>query len=551
MPGSSQNNNTGSVEQDRLPFLRHLTLRPHGSRLLTAGAAFWLLGAQVLVLAMAFSEAVSWGYLGYLFGNGDMSWIVAVAVGIVIFSVVWMIDVSLLTLDRASEEHAEKIFGERSSSKFSSFKTWFAIASRIFIVVASLTITAPYLAQLVFHKEIEQWIETEAVKRIEAARVALDSPENQVSQAALEKEAAVIAKRQDLEYEVAGKGLSGIRGEGITSGSMRASLAKLENEWEEAKAAKQKQTEEFEVLVKDWKDQREALASKYNLVLPQASILANREALNALREKPEHRQTELAIQAFLAFIFIGLLILKLFEPRSIRFYLSEVLQQEYARYLAGSFDHVLPVGERSTGDRKAMTPQRLYDFLANVWAPRRAFEAKELEKRVRRSSAEADIKSLEEMLRRIELRLTEAQRQVEQERLEAEEATESYNSLLQAINLVQGHVTSFRQEFNQLPERAAHLDPLAQAEYGTHLRSKLAEATRKLQDLERVEGREKEKLVRTQSDLKEAEEKLRKRKDELARVEEQIQQQQLLLLNRYQQGDPVPREYHASQKEPS
>ena len=51
---------------------------------------------------------------------------------------------------------------------------------------------------------------------------------------------------------------------------------------------------------------------------------------------------------FLALIFAGLLLLKLFEPSSVRLYLSDVLQQEFSRYLAGTFDPMLPATERST-----------------------------------------------------------------------------------------------------------------------------------------------------------------------------------------------------------
>jgi hypothetical protein len=59
-----------------------------------------------------------------------------------------------------------------------------------------------------------------------------------------------------------------------------------------------------------------------------------------------YQNTEIAVKAFLAFVFFGLLLLKLFEPTSIRLYMSEVLQQEYLRYLAGTFDEVLPDSEQ-------------------------------------------------------------------------------------------------------------------------------------------------------------------------------------------------------------
>jgi flagellar biosynthesis chaperone FliJ len=508
------------------PFLRHLQLRPHGDRLLTSGAAFWLFAARVLVFAMASAEAVAWGYLGYLFGDGWVRWAVAAATGSAIFLVVWMIDVSLLMLDRASDEHAQRIFGEAGVSH--TARTTFAVTTRIVVVVASLTITAPYLAQLVFHKDIEGWLEDQATSQIDQTRAALLAKHEQLI---AEKGLEIERKRDEYEAEVAGVGQSGKYGSGPASEAIQRSLTELRREHDDLVSTRRSEIALFESLAENWSENRAFLSARYNLDLPQPSILANREALVALSSRPEHQQTELAIKAFLAFIFIGLLLLKLFEPRSTRFYLSEVLQQEYDRYLAGSFDKLLPEPERSSANKGAMTPQRLYDFLVHVWVPKRALEAKESEARARKAAAEQDIAELEQMLKKSKPVIEHARHEVERDRERWERAEKSHQQLLTAIDLVERHVAEFRNEQTTLESDQSPYDARGVAQYGTHIRSQLSEANEKLRELQHAKDHEQKKLEKTQEALAEAESALRIRKEEVRCVEEKLLEARSLLLS--------------------
>src|SRR5215210_4638720 len=70
-------------------LLSQFTLRPHGDQLLAPSARFWVFGARVLILIMASAEAVSWGYVGSLFGSGFMSLVTALAAGLSLFFVIW------------------------------------------------------------------------------------------------------------------------------------------------------------------------------------------------------------------------------------------------------------------------------------------------------------------------------------------------------------------------------------------------------------------------------------------------------------------------------
>ena len=509
--------------------LRHMQMHPHGDRLLSSGASFWLFGARVLVLAMAAAEALAWGYLGYLFGDGWVQWVTAFLTGIVIFLVVWMIDVSLLTLDRASEEHALQIFGERPKGGNRTLRTGFAVGTRIFVVVASLTITAPYLSQLVFHKEIHQWIEAEATKKIDKARVDLMAMH---AENLAEKDFEIQQKRIKLEAEVAGAGVSGVYGKGPAAIEIEQSILALERDRAQLDKEQKGILTAFEADVATWRDNPGDLATRYNLVLPQSSILSNREALMALRKRPEHQQTELAIKAFLGFIFVGLLILKLFEPRSIKLYLSEVLQGENQRYLAGSFDHLLPENEQSTADTEAMTPQRLYDFLVNVWAPRRDHELKDSESRARHSLERQRITMLEDMMRQFDGIVDRARKELRQDREERDRATKSYQQLMSAIEIVKGDVATFKAQNDEL-QTTDRFDPRGKAEYGSHVRTKLGQAERKLRELQQAEQAEKQKLDRTRVAVKEAEEALHQRTEDLRRVEAQIQEARTQMIRHF------------------
>ena len=521
------------------PFFQHLQLRPHGDRLLTPGVAFWLFAARVLVLTMAGVEALAWGYLGYLFGDDWIRWFTAGLTGVTIFLVVWMIDISLLTLDRASEEHARRIFNESISKSTRGYRTAFAVTTRILVVVGSLTITAPYLSQLVFHKEIRQWIDTEATSIIEQSRSAL---EEEYDRLLIEKSREIEMKRDKLEAEVAGAGQSGRYGTGPVSEAIQNSIDNLELERAQLTDLMNSDISRFNGIAENWNSNRDTLAAQYDLVLPESSILSNREALAALRSRKEHQETELAIKAFLGFIFVGLLLLKLFEPRSTRYYLSEVLQQEYSRYLSGSFDELLPDSEKASVNPNAMTPQRLYDFLANVWSLRRTSEVREIETRARKAAVREDIATLEEMLERARPMVETARSEVEKDRRRCDQAMDSYQRLLSAMNLVQSHVTEYRAEQQALEANDTPLDPKGIAEYGTFVRSQLCEAKDKLRELQQLKTHDHRKLESIRRSLAEAESALRDRTRELRRIEEKVYEARSMVLSRHLRVSPTREE---------
>jgi len=393
---------------------RRLQFKPHAENLLTQSAASWLMRVQILVFLMATAEAVSWGYLGYLFGEGSTRWIGAAFTSMTIFFVVWIVDQSLVTLDLAWDEHSEKILRRAPASKArSSARNVFTIGIRIGVLAVSLFITAPYLAQVVFHNDIAQLTAAEGARAIDDARQTIVKKwDSEIA----EKNGEIAQKRREYEAETAGKGLSGRYGEGPAAKAIFQIAATLESERSALQRDRDAELEKFNRLANDWESNREQLASAYNVSLPKASVTQNNKALEELRKRPETIRTERAIQAFLAIIFFGLLLLKLYEPSSVRLYMSEVLQQEYLRYRAGVFDEFLPAGEQSTAEKSSpgfrMSPQALYSFLVDTWVPIQQTENETREEAKRRQKLAEERKRWE---------FEEEKRRVEQQRIHEEE----------------------------------------------------------------------------------------------------------------------------------
>ena len=287
--------------------------------------------------------------------------------------------------------------------------------------------------------------------------------------------------------------------------------------------------QEFGSLAKDWRSNRDKLSAAYNVVTPQESILENRKALEDLRHRPEFASTELAIKAFLVFILSGLLLLKLFEPASVRLYLSDVLQQEFDRYLAGTFDPLLPPTERSSSKTYTMSPQRLHGFLVGIWIPARQLEAQQADARARTSSATLSLDLLERMKDRINVELTQVSSEVQHVCTTADEANRSLTELHSAIATFGSDLAYFRSEMDRMVTVGNGLDQKSQVEfemkrleYRSNLQVKAVDAERALNELKEQLPFETERFKRASAALKQVEDKLHQKESELAEAQDHI-----------------------------
>jgi hypothetical protein len=426
-------------------------------------------------------------------------------------------------MDRAWREHAAAILGYKTDDYTRSLRTTFTVVVRVSLLFASLYVTAPYLAQVVFYKDIQRHIDGEAVGNIDKARKELLGT---LDAAIAAKEAEISQRRLALEREVAGGGISRRYGYGPAAETIAAELAKQEKEHAQLIAERATALDRYDQLAKDWRTNRDRLAAGYNVSLPQTSILENSRALEALRQRPEYQSTELAVKTFLGFVFFGLLLLKLFEPSSIRLYLSEVLQQEYLRYLAGTFDELLPDTERSSVRPSPMTPQRLYDFLANEWADNHHREAERDRDVARIRALSRGVDEFEGLRAELDHDVQAAETAHRRACASTDDARQSLTELHSALEIVRASKREYEQQLKRWRDEesrlADHESRFRHVQLTDGIRQKLTEANQLLDRLVERKPSEEKRLHRTLEDQDYWRKELLKRRRELGVVSRRI-----------------------------
>jgi len=478
---------------------------------------------------MACAEAAAWGYLGFQFGEGWVRLVVGTLTSSTIAVLVWTISVSIFTTDRSLTEHGRLILGmELCSLKSRQLRDLFLFGLRVSILVVSLTIAAPYLTQLVFQRDIQQYIASQADEAIHAERRSISA---RYDTSISERTEAINDKHSEYERDVAGRGSSGRFGLGPVALAISQRLTSLEKERSSLVAEKQNALFQFDAIAHDWASNRERLASVYNLDLPPLSTLERWKALETLRERPEIRSTDLAIRTLFGFVFLSVLLLKLFEPSSVRLYLSEVLQQEFERYLAGTFDPALPISERSTTSQTGLSPQRLFEFLVRVWMPARRLEHAQVDLKALSSAACHNLAILESIRNKTQEELLMARADFENQRFTADEVNTTLIELQSAIAMVTADVNEFRRERSELEVLGSILDDKSRLEFRSLLDMKRSQAERALQELNAALPMETERFHRADVALKEVAERLGNKEVEFAELERRIKQVHEALLS--------------------
>jgi hypothetical protein len=177
-------------------------------------------------------------------------------------------------------------------------------------------------------------------------------------------------------------------------------------------------------------------------VVPESSVIARGKILAEIVQIPTYTKTEWAVRAFLAFLFLALFILKIFEPRSVRIYLSEALQQEWRRYKARAFDIWLAPEERCDSNPSAMTPFRFQELMVNVYP---AIRAEDLNRR-RSMKVEQDARATIDRLTAIkDERMTDL-------KATTDERTEIVSEIDQIVAESEEFFTAFEREQREIVE---------------------------------------------------------------------------------------------------
>lgn len=396
-----------------LQSLQTLTLKLYGTNLLTPSANAWILLVRALIFGMAITEALSWGYAGRILIPG--SWTAAILSGTVIFVFVWGVDASLMSLDRnerkpkvdpsstdknrastksVSENSPEETEGgeavaERTREGGASIwqkisgKLFSGVAIRSILVTASLIFTAPFIALIVFETDIDSEIE-----RTFSARVSKRTDELRTI---IAKEAETRSKRtEELATELDEIGIllksreaelndemrnPGTRGYGPIARKLEEQVkaARMEQQRKQAEISKHGKTlesltpgetelTEFNTAIgeKNYK----LLNDRWNIAAdPKSYQVRNKIIAEKFESTPEFKRAERTIQAFLSFLFFGLAIMKIYEPRSTRIYFNAALQSDWLRFKAAAFDTHLRPDERSQAVPCSMTPFRFEEFM--------------------------------------------------------------------------------------------------------------------------------------------------------------------------------------------
>jgi hypothetical protein len=357
-------------------FLRNFSLQPYGDELCSPGAYFWIACIRIAVLLMAIAEGISWGYLGTFFGDGIVGIIAALFLGMMVFMVIWMLDANFVVLDTAQSFYERILESPRAAFENSGgdenknatkkninkfFSTSGGITIRLSFILTTLYLTAPFLAMLIFNKDITEVISQSNGKKLAEKRVQIAAPfKSKIDTLDSLRE---IASRSTIP-ESAGKGISGKTGRGGTIITIERRIKSLDSLIKTTNESRDNLLREFDSL------SPETIAKKYGIELKSETIQANTEALNSIFKRPEYSKADLAIKGILSILFLGIIALKFYQPRSIKIYYNEQLHGLFNEYKRGRFDTWLDNSEMATKGN-VMYPTRFEDWCLNTYKVRR------------------------------------------------------------------------------------------------------------------------------------------------------------------------------------
>lgn len=337
-------------------FGRRLALKPYGDELLTRSADFWLFSARLIILTMAVAEAIAWGYMGALMSRA-YPLVAAGVAALFVFILVWIIDATFMTLDLSRGFYERVLLGKEENPLQEKLKLAGGIAARVAIVSASLFITAPFLAQAIFAADVQDEMSRRNATTVATKRIAIEQPFLARS-SELRREQQVL--EQQRVREVAGVGLSGKYGRGPALETIERQLEEKRHELAAIEAKRAETLQRFDRLTPPQLEQH------YGLRFLTPGVQSSGALLDDLLKSKQFTGAELAVRAFLAFLFLGLLILKVFQPRSVAVYFNEQLHSIHDEYRKGLFDTYLPEPERASAGG-SMEPLRFEDWCLNTY----------------------------------------------------------------------------------------------------------------------------------------------------------------------------------------
>jgi hypothetical protein len=340
-----------------------LLLKPHGNNLTDGVVETWLLFAMLSVFAVATCDAIAWAYLGFTVASGWLAYAIAIFAGSIALTLVGSLDATFITHDTSDAgAPASSPADDNGRGVFASLKrrvraSHVAIVVRVVLVVLSFTVTAPYLTQTVFNRDIAASIERSNETRVAVKRNELAA---KYDKRIVDLSTRLAARNKDLEAEVAGTGNSRRFGDGPTAAAIRSEVAALQNDIKYTEAGRAAELQLFDNASPTERGNRWGVDLEREGPDTRARVVAEME------KSPAFRATRRTVKMFLLFLFLALVSLKLFQPPAVKVYFNAELQAAYKRLRAGIFDAQLDEREHGGAGMAPLHFKRWYEKRQHV-----------------------------------------------------------------------------------------------------------------------------------------------------------------------------------------
>jgi hypothetical protein len=366
---------------------RFLTLNPYGNNLRSPQTTFWFISAGIIIALMAFSEGFVWANLFNFFFSETLSKEVRIplclGIGIVIFWLLWLIDTTFVLLDNSTPPLLEmptgrfkaiKTFVKQHLNK-NAGKFWLGFVTRIVVVALSLYITIPAITKLSISEDIDKSIKDDNNK-IRTAKV--DSITNNIDKINAPKlaqlDSIIELERSDLKLEVAGKGKSGKYGYKDAAQAIEKSL----NAHIAERNSLEKKINTEKSIVENASDNQ--LSKKYGVEFKKKTAGVVNEVAEKLSKNQNYKEVEGVARTYVILLFVALVLLKIFAPRSVKIYLNEELQDLYKAFKTNQINSIYFAYFKDEFDNtKEITPYRFYEFWEKYYFKYRYDFMKQLE----------------------------------------------------------------------------------------------------------------------------------------------------------------------------
>mgnify|MGYP001054770016 CR=1 FL=1 len=186
---------------DRLRWRDFFTLRPYGRSLLTPAVAVWLTSAWIIILLMASIEGFVWGAVGLSLVPSATPWLgppVAVFMFVLMFSIIWIVDASLIMSERPPLRPS-RTARLRPQGSGASLRWLTGILVRIAIVAISLYVTAPFIEKLIRADDIQAYHQDQVERYFQDRAATIQA---QVRARAEQLDAGYAGRIASLEQEI-------------------------------------------------------------------------------------------------------------------------------------------------------------------------------------------------------------------------------------------------------------------------------------------------------------------------------------------------------------